>query len=107
VVDGPRQHAPELGRPDAPLERGRLARGLGDRRLVVLRGSQVEQDDGVVEVARELLDAPDLLLERRPLARDGLRLLLVVPEAWSERLLLEFVDVRLQLRKVKDAPLAP
>jgi hypothetical protein len=107
VIDGPGQHPPELRPANALLERGRLRRGLGNGRLVVLGGAEVEQDDRVVEVARELLDAREPLLEPGALARDRLRLLLVVPEAGSERLLLELVDFRLQLRKVKDAPLAP
>jgi hypothetical protein len=107
VVDGAREHAAELRRAHAAFERGALRDGLGDRPLVVLGGTQLEQDDGVVEVARELLDARDLLLQPRALAGDRLRLLLVVPEAGGERLLLEPVDFRLQLRKVKDAPLAP
>jgi hypothetical protein len=107
VVDGPREHPLELGLADARLERRGLGGGLGDGGLVVLRGAEIEQDDGVVEVARELLDAGDVLLDRRPPARDDLRLLLVVPEAGGERQLLEPVDLCLELRQVKDAPLAP
>jgi hypothetical protein len=107
VVDGPGQHAFELGLADAGLERGRLGGGLGDGGLVVLRRAEIEQDDGVLEVARELLDAGDVLLDRRAPAGDDLRLLLVVPEAGGERQLLEPVDLCLELRQVKDAPLAP
>jgi hypothetical protein len=107
VVDRPGEHPLELGLADACLERGGLRRGLGDGGLVVLRRTEVEQDDGVVEVARELLDAGDVLLDRRPPPRDDLRLLLVVPEPRGERQLLEPVDLCLELRQVKDAPLAP
>jgi hypothetical protein len=107
VIDGAGEHALELGLADARLERGGLRRRLGDGGLVVLGGAEVEQDDGVVEVAREPLDAGDVLLDRRPLAGDRLRLLLVVPEPRGERQLLEPVDLRLELRQVKDAPLAP
>jgi hypothetical protein len=107
VVDGTREHPCELGGAHASLEGGRLRGGLGDRRLVVLRGSEVEQDDRVVQVARQLLDRGDLLLDARALARDDLRGLLVFPEARGERLLLELVYLRLELRQVKDAPLAP
>jgi hypothetical protein len=84
-----------------------LGRRLGDGGLVVALGAELEQDDGVVQVARELLDPGDVLLERRALPRDGLRLLLVVPEAGRERQLLQPVDLCLELRQVKDAPLAP
>jgi hypothetical protein len=107
VVDGAGEHALELGLADAHLEGGRLRGGLGDGRLVVLGGAEVEEDEGVVEVARQLLDAGDVLLDRGPLAGDRLRLLLVVPEPRGERQLLEPVDLRLELRQVKDAPLAP
>jgi hypothetical protein len=107
VVDGARQHARQLGAAHARLEGGDLGGGLGDGGVVVALGPEVEQDDGVVEVARQLLDRADLLLEPGPLARDDLRLLLVVPEPRGERQLLEPVDLCLELRQVKDAPLAP
>jgi hypothetical protein len=81
--------------------------GLRDHLLVALRGAQLEEDGRVFDVARQLLDDADLLLEARSAPRDGLRLLLIVPEARSQRLLLELVDRGLQPRKVKDAPLAP
>jgi hypothetical protein len=107
VVDGAGEHPLELGLADARLEGGGLRGRLGDGGLVVLRGAEVEQDDGVVEVARELLDARDVLLDRRAPAGDALRLLLVVPEPGGEGQLLEPVDLCLELRQVKDAPLAP
>jgi hypothetical protein len=107
VVDGAGEHPLELGLADARLE-GRGLRGrLGDGGLVVLRRAEIEQDDGVVEVARELLDARDVLFDRRAPAGDDLRLLLLVPEPRGERQLLEPVDLCLELRQVKDAPLAP
>jgi hypothetical protein len=107
VVHGTGEHPRELCGAHSCFEGAERGLGLGDDRLVVLGGSQLEQDAGVVEVARELLDALDLLLEGRALARDGLRLVRVVPEAGRQRLLLEPVDFRFELRKVKDAPLAP
>jgi hypothetical protein len=107
VIHGAREHPPQLGRTDARLEGRDLRPGLRDRRLVVLGGAEVEQDDRVVQVARQLLDGCDLLLDAGALARDDLRCLLVFPEARGERLLLELVDLRLELRQVKDAPLAP
>jgi hypothetical protein len=107
VIDRPGEHPLELRLADARLERGGLRRRLRDGGLVVLRRAEIEQDDGVVEVARELLDAGDVLLDRRPPSGDDLRLLLVVPEAGGERQLLEPVDLCLELRQVKDAPLAP
>jgi hypothetical protein len=107
VVHRTREHPSQLGGPDARLEGRSLRRDLGDRGFVVLRGSEVEQDDRVLEVARQLLDRADLLLDAGALARYDLRDLLVVPEARRERLLLELVDLRLELRQVKDAPLAP
>jgi hypothetical protein len=107
VVDGPGQHARQLGGADATLERGKLGLGLGDDGVVVLGGAELQQDSGVLDVPRQLLDVGDLLLDAGPLAGDGLRLLLVVPEAGRERQLFEAVDLRLQPGEVKDAPLAP
>jgi hypothetical protein len=107
VIDRSGEHPRQLGVADPRLERRRLRGGLGDGRLVALARAEIEQDDRVVEVARQLLDAPDVLLDRRALPRDGLRLLLVVPEPRGERQLLEPVDLGLELRQVKDAPLAP
>ena len=104
VVDRPREHPRELGVSHPRVERGELALRLGDGGLVVLGGAEIEQDGRVVDVARELLDAVDLLLERRALAVDGLRLLLVVPEAGRERLPLELRDFDLQLGRSKMPP---
>jgi hypothetical protein len=106
VVDRPRKHPRQLRRAHARLERRRLPRRLGDGRLVVLGGPEVEQDDRVVQVPRELLDAADLLLERGSSPRDDLRLLLIVPEAGRERLLLELVYLRLELRSAARACLS-
>jgi hypothetical protein len=107
VVHRAREHPRQLGCPDARLERRHLPRSLRDGRLVVALGPEVQKDDGVVQVPRQLLDGAEMLLDRGALAGDDLRLLLVVPETGGERLLLEPVDFRLQLRQVKDAPLAP
>jgi hypothetical protein len=107
VIDRPREHPRQLRRAHARFERRRLRRRLGDGRLVVLGGPEVQQDDRVVQVPRQLLDPADLLFERSTSPRDHLRLLLVLPESGRERLLLELVYLRLELRQVKDAPLAP
>jgi hypothetical protein len=106
VIDRAGEHPGELGAPDAALERRHLGFGLGDHRLVVLAGAEIEQDGGVVEVACELLDRREPLLEAGALTGDGLGLLLIVPEARGEGLLFEPIDLRFQLREVKDAPLA-
>jgi hypothetical protein len=103
----PREHPSELGLPHAPLERGHERLGLVNRRRVVPLRAEVEEDLRVVDVAPKLLERRDGLLEARALARDGLRLLRVVPEPRDKRLLAEAVDFLLQLREVKDAPLAP
>jgi hypothetical protein len=107
VVDRSGEHPRELGLADPPVERRELPADLGDGRLVVLRGPELEEDVRVLDVADQLLGASDELLERRALAVDGLRLLLVVPEPGRERLPFEALGLRLQLREVKDAPLAP
>ena len=70
-------------------------------------GAELEKHLGVFGVALQLLERLHGLLERRALARDGLRLLGVVPEAGDEGALAELLDLPLQPRDVKDAPLAP
>jgi hypothetical protein len=107
VVDRAGQHSRELGAADARLEGGQLPFDLRDHRLVVLGRAELEQHAGVLDVARQLLDAAYLLFETGALSIDDLRFLLIVPETRSERLLLELGYCRLELRKVKDAPLAP
>jgi hypothetical protein len=107
VIDRARQHARELRPPDPGFEGRHLRLRLGDGGSVVFGIAELEQDVGVLDVAGELLDAADLQLEIRPLPRDDLSLLLDLPEPLGECLLLEPVDLGLQFRKVKDAPLAP
>jgi len=81
--------------------------GLRDGGVVTAFGAQIQEDLRVVDVAPELLERRDRLLEAGALARDGLCLLRIVPETGDEGLLAELVDVLLQLGEVKDAPLAP
>jgi hypothetical protein len=81
-------------------------RDLLDHAVVLLRDTELEQLLRVVDVARELLRRLDLLFDVRPLPRDLLRLLRVVPETRRQRLFVEALDFLLQLRDVKDAPLA-
>jgi hypothetical protein len=107
VIDRTREHARELGFPNALFKGGHLGLRLGDDPLVVLARAQVEKNAGIVDIARQFLDAREALFEGRSFARDCLCLLLVVPEPGGESLLFETIDLRLQLRKVKDAPLAP
>jgi hypothetical protein len=107
VVDRAREHARQLGGAEPVLQPRKRALGLGDDPGVVLRGAELEEDARVVDVPDELLDALDLLLEPGALARDGLRLVRVVPETGGQRLLLQSVDLGLEPGKVKDAPLAP
>jgi hypothetical protein len=107
VIDRAREHPFELGGAEPGFERVEGSFDLGDDPGVVLRGAELEKDSGVVDVPDELFDALDLLLEAGALARDGLGFFGVVPEAGRQRLLLQAVDLGLEPRKVKDAPLAP
>jgi hypothetical protein len=107
VIDRAGEHARQLGRADTLLHVRDLRLRLGDGRGVVSLGAQLEERLAVLEIARELLGLLDQLLQRRSLAADRLRLLGVVPEAGRQLLGAELVDLALQLRKVKDAPLAP
>jgi hypothetical protein len=84
-----------------------LRLGLGRGGFVALGGAELEEDVGILEVARELLDALDVLLDRSPPPPCGLGLLGVVPETRRKLLRLQALELCLQLGKVKDAPLAP
>jgi hypothetical protein len=106
VIDLTGEHPSELGRPQALLEAGQLLLDLADHGLVLLGRAELEQLLRVADVARELLDRVDLLLDVGALAGDRLRLLCVVPKIGSERRLVQTVDLVLELRDVKDAPLA-
>ena len=86
VIDRAGEHARELGATDAVLERGEEPLRLVDRRLVVLGSPQLEEDLRVLDVARELLEGVERLLNPRPLAVHRLGLAGVVPEAGGERL---------------------
>jgi hypothetical protein len=77
-----------------------------DRRGVVLRRAELEEDLRVLDVARELFVGVDRLLDPGAFPVDGLRLARVVPEAGSERLRVERLELFAQSREVKDAPLA-
>jgi hypothetical protein len=106
VIDLPGQHPTELRRAQPLLELGDLRRDLFDDRVVLLRRAELEELLRVVDVPRQLFGRLDLLFDVRPLARDLLGLLRIVPESGSERRLVETFDLLLQLRDVKDAPLA-
>jgi hypothetical protein len=107
MIDRAREHPFELGGAEPRFERVERGFDLGDDVGVVLRGAELEEDSSVVDVPDELFGALDMLLEAGALARDGLGFVSVVPEAGRQRLLLQAVDLGLEPRKVKDAPLAP
>jgi hypothetical protein len=106
VIDLAGEHPAELRLSQAPLELGDLARDLCDHSFVLLGRPELEELLRVLDVPCELLGRLDLLLEDRALPRDLLGLLRVVPETGSERRFVEPLDVELQSRDVKDAPLA-
>jgi hypothetical protein len=107
VVDRAGEHARELGRANTRLERRRQGFHLGHCSGVVFGGAELEEHHGVLEIARQFFDGAELLLDRRAATGDRLGLFLVLPEAGLQRLPLELGDLRLPLRQVKDAPLAP
>jgi hypothetical protein len=106
VVDLAGEHPTELCGAEAFFEGGDLGFDLGDDAFVFLRHAELEELLRVVDVSGELLRRLDALLDRRTLPRDRLGLLRIVPEPRGERGLVEAFDVSLQLRDVKDAPLA-
>jgi hypothetical protein len=106
VVDLAGQHAAELRRAESLLEIRDLRRDLLDDGVVLLGDPELEELLRVFDVAGQLLGRFDLLLDVRALTRDLLGLLRVVPKTRSEGRLVEALDLLLQLRDVKDAPLA-
>jgi len=106
VIDLAGEHPTELRCAKPLLEIGDLRPDLFDHGVVLFRRAELEQLLRVFDVPRQLLGRLDLLLDVRALTRDLLGLLRIVPEAGSERRLVQAIDVLLQLRDVKDAPLA-
>jgi hypothetical protein len=106
MVDLAGEHPTELRRAQPLLEIRDLRRDLFDDRVVLLRDAELEELLRVFDVPRQLLGRLDLLFDVRTLTRDLLGLLRIVPETGSERRFVETLDVLLQFRDVKDAPLA-
>jgi len=106
VIDRTREHAPELRRSKPLLEIRHLCHDLVHDGVVLLGNPELEQLLRIIDVARELLGRLDPLLDAGPLSRDRLRLFRVVPETRGERLFVQAFDFALELRNVKDAPLA-
>ena len=78
-----------------------------NRAFVVLLSPQLEVLEGVVDLSTERFHEIDPLLSDRALAHQRLRFLLIIPEVGLARQLVEFFDLSLQLRNVKETPLAP
>ena len=92
----------------ARLERRRPAPSASAiARLVVLGGAELEVLARVVESRVELLDELELLLDRGALAEHAPAPSRGRSRTRGERLLVQLVELRVQLRDVKDAPLAP
>lgn len=106
MIDLAGEHPTELRRAQPLLELRDLRRHFFDDGVVLLGDPELEELLRVFDVARQLLGRLDLLLDVRPLTRDLLGLLRIVPKPRSERRLVQAIDLLLQLRDVKDAPLA-
>jgi hypothetical protein len=106
VIDLAGEHPTELRRAQPLLQIGDLRRDLLDHGVVLLGDPELEELLRIFDVPRQLLGRLDLLFDVRPLAGDLLGLLRVVPEPGSERRFVETLDLLLQFRDVKDAPLA-
>jgi hypothetical protein len=106
VIGRAAEHATELHATRASLEIRDEPFGFGDRRLVVRFRAELEEHLRVLRVFFELLERGERGLEAGSLARELLRLLVIVPKTGDERLLAELVYFSLQPRDVKDAPLA-
>src|SRR5206468_4092381 len=103
------EHASELERAHARLGVGELLAALGFDRVGLLSplgDGELEQLRVVLEVALQLLDRRDLVFDLGALAKERLRLGLIVPKAGRARALVQLVETSLERGKVKDAPLA-
>ena len=86
-----REHALELGSAHAVYQRAPLRLDLLHDGRVALGLSQLEQLESIGELRAEPGDGPERLLEVRALAKQGLRLELIVPEIGGARQLVELV----------------
>jgi hypothetical protein len=106
MVDLAGQHPTELRGTQPFLEIRELRRDFLYDGVVLLGDTELEELLRVFDVPRQLLGRLDLLLDVRALTRDLLGLLRIVPKTGSEGRLVEALDLLLQFRDVKDAPLA-
>ena len=77
--------------------------GLGDDAGIVLGFAELDHADIVLEVALDLADAVERVLQRGPLLHQLLRLLGIVPEIRGLGELVQFRQTRGRLFDVKDA----
>jgi hypothetical protein len=80
VIHGAGEHSHELLFAHASFDGGQQAFGLGDRRVVLRFGAELEERLCVVDVAPELLERRERRFEVGALPRQRLRFLRVVPE---------------------------
>jgi hypothetical protein len=69
-------------------------------------GAELQQHEVVVDLARELLDAVDLLFDLGALPKERLCLRRVFPEGGGPGAIVQLFELPTQCRDVKDAPLA-
>jgi hypothetical protein len=101
-----RQHAPELHLADALLEHLERGPRVADAARVALLAAELVQRRGVVEPALGLVEILDDLLQRRLLAQDALRAIVVAPERRIGRLGVELLQLLTLADVVKDASAA-
>ena len=99
----PRQQGADLQRLDLALQRLQLALGLGQGARVVLLLAEFDQHREIVDAPPEPGQAVDFGLQPGQLRGDGLRIVLVVPQARGGRLDLEFGDLDPFAGRVEDA----
>jgi hypothetical protein len=101
------EHAIELGLAELLIDARDLRLGVGDDRLVIFGGAELEVLGRVLDLPTELVRHLQLGFDGRALAQDALGLVVVVPEPWGQGHLGEIFELSLEPRDVKDAPLAP
>ena len=98
-----RQQRLELAAGDFLLQIFQRGLGLGDHGLVVLGLAEFDHADIVLELALDLADAAERILQRGPLLHQLLRLLGIVPEIGVFGELVQLGQARRGCIDVKDA----
>ena len=106
VIGWPRNHTPNFSLPQLRLKLSGVARHIFEHGRVVLIRRQLEKLQGFIDAFGQPLRQLELLDRGRTFAQLSLRFILIIPKIRRTGKPIQLLYLTLQLRDVKDAPLA-